>query len=147
MLYKDFQPWESCYSTQFFTSVWNRPSAADTSFAFRAFPSQVDERTAKFLPLSIPSSLVVCWNFIGSWLLKHWKVRIVYRQWRSNFPRGKENQNTKRKTESYVLFCFDNGISRRWESTTRRFATSCFFLCTWKTSSVGKDRVKKLRIL
>ena len=92
-------------------------------------------------------SLVVCWNFIGSWLLKHWKVRIVYRQWRSNFPKGEENQNTKRKTESYVLFCFGKGICCRWESTTRRFATSHFFLCTWKISSVGKDRVKKLRIL
>ena len=32
-------------------------------------------------------SKVVCRNFLGLWLLKHWKIRIAYRQWRSNFPR------------------------------------------------------------
>lgn len=33
-----------------------------------------------------------CWNFLGFRLLKHWKICIAYRQWRSKFPeRGKLN--------------------------------------------------------
>ena len=44
-------------------------------------------------------SKIVCRIFFGLWQLKHWKIRIAYRQWRSNFPRrgrkpkyGKKNQ-------------------------------------------------------
>ena len=33
------------------------------------------------------SYMVVCWNFLRLWLLKHWKILIAYREWRSNFPR------------------------------------------------------------
>ena len=53
-----------------------------------------------------------------------------------------ENQNTIRKTESYVFSGFGNGISRRWErkSTTGKYVTSCFWLFTWKIS-VGQDQV------
>ena len=47
--------------------------------------------------------------FSGSWLLKHWKIRIAYRQWHSNFPRKGGNQITERKTESYVFDGFGNG--------------------------------------
>ena len=50
-------------------------------------------------------SKVFCRNFFGLWLLKHLKIRIVYWQWRSIFPRG---GNTERKTESYVF----SGFSR-----------------------------------
>ena len=48
------------------------------------------------------------------------------------FVKGKENQNTKRKTESYVINGFGNGISRGWQrkSTTKRFATGRFLPCT-----------------
>ena len=48
------------------------------------------------------------------------------------FVKGKENQNTKRKTESYVINGFGNGISRGWQrkSTTKRFATGRFWPCT-----------------
>ena len=28
--------------------------------------------------------VTVCRNFFGLWLLKHWKIRIAYRQWRSH---------------------------------------------------------------
>ena len=46
----------------------------------------------------------------------------------------------KEKTESHVFSGFGNGISCGWErkSTTRRFATSRFWPCTWKISSDGK---------
>ena len=47
-------------------------------------------------------SKVACQNFFGLWLLKHWKIRIAYRQWRSNFPRswrkpkfGKKNRELR----------------------------------------------------
>lgn len=32
-------------------------------------------------------SIVVCRNFLGLWLLKHWNIRIAYRQRRLKFPR------------------------------------------------------------
>ena len=41
------------------------------------------------------------WLFVeilldGLWLLKHWIIRIAYKHWSSNFPKGgmDENQNT-----------------------------------------------------
>ena len=91
---------------------------------------QVNEWTAKPYHSQF---MVVCRIFFGLWLLKYWRVCIVYRQWRSNFP-GKENQNKKSRTGSYVFSGFGNGISRGWErkSTTNRFATGRFWLCTWK---------------
>ena len=61
-------------------------------------------------------SKIVCQNFFGLWLIKHWKIVIAYRQWRSNFPRRE-----RRKTESYVFSGFGNGIraakneNRRWK--------------------------------
>ena len=43
---------------------------------------------------------VVCRNLFGLWLLKHWKIRIAYRQWRSNFPRrGKKTKTRKEKSK------------------------------------------------
>ena len=61
------------------------------------------------------------------------------------FLEGEKNQYTKRKTESYVFRGFGVGISFGWEwnSTTGRFATDRFWPFTWKTSSVGKDKVNK----
>ena len=53
-------------------------------------------------------SKVVCRNLFGLWLLKHWKIRIAFRKWRSNFTSRKTNQNMKRKTESYVFSGFGN---------------------------------------
>ena len=81
---------------------------------------------------------VFCQNFFGLRRIKHWKIRIAYRQWHSNFPR----RGRKRKTGNYVFSGFGNGISRGWEqkSTTEIFATGRFWLCTWKTFFVGKDQ-------
>ena len=87
-------------------------------------------------------SMVVCRNIFGLWLLKNWNIHIdAFRQWRWNFPRKEDNQNTKWKTESYVFSDFGNGISRGWEqkSTTGRFARGRLWLFTWMISSVGKD--------
>ena len=50
-------------------------------------------------------SKVVCRNLFG---LLHWKIRIAFRKWRSNFSSRKTNQNMKRKTESYVFSGFGN---------------------------------------
>ena len=71
-----------------------------------------------------------CQNFFGWRRIKHWKIRIAYRQWHSNFPR----RGRKRKTGNYVFSGFGNGISRCWErkSTTEILATGRFWPCTWK---------------
>ena len=86
-------------------------------------------------------SKVVCRNLYGLWLLKHWKIRIAYRQWRSNFPRRGRKPKYGKKTESWVLSGFGNGVSRGWERklTTGRFATNRFLTVTWKISPVAKD--------
>ena len=39
---------------------------------------------------------VVCVNFFRLWLLKHWKIRIAYRQWRSK-KKGKKTKIRKEK--------------------------------------------------
>ena len=90
-----------------------------------------------------PQSKVVCRNLFGLWLLKYWKTRIAYKQWRSNLE-GVKIRNTERKTESYVFRGFGSGISRGWErkSTAGRFATGRLLPSTWKISSVGKDQFK-----
>ena len=86
-------------------------------------------------------SKIVCRIFFGLWQLKHWKIRIAYRQWRSNFPRRGRKPKYGKKTESWVLSGFGNGVSRGWERklTTGRFATNRFLTVTWKISPVAKD--------
>ena len=43
-------------------------------------------------------SKVVCRNLFGLWLLKHWKIRIAFRKWRSNFFLvGKQTKIRKEK--------------------------------------------------
>ena len=46
------------------------------------------------------------------------------------------------KTESCVFSSFGNDISRDWERKLINgiFATGRFWLCTWKTSSIAKDK-------
>ena len=89
---------------------------------------QVDEWMAKLSQFSIQK-----------------KIRIADGQWGSNFPRREKKPIYKRKTESYVFSGFGVSISLGWEwkSTTGRFATGRFWPFTWKTSSVGKDKVNK----
>ena len=61
------------------------------------------------------------------------------------FWRGRNNQNTERKTESLLFSGFDNGTSHGYKrkSTTERFATGRLWPCTWKISSDSEDQVNK----
>ena len=56
-----------------------------------------------------------------------------------------ENQYSKRKTEICIFSGLGVSISDGWEwkSITGRFASGRFWPLTWKTSSVGKDKVHK----
>ena len=88
------------------------------------------------------SAMVFFWNFLRLRLLKHWKIRTAYRQWRSNLNRRERKPKYVEKTESYVFSSFGNDISRDWERKLINgiFATGRFWLCTWKTSSIAKDK-------
>ena len=112
---------------------WYIQSAAYTSHAFGATRSGwwMNGKVSTILTTS-------CRSFLELRRLKHWKIRIAGRQWDSNFPRKKETQYTKRKTESWVFSGFGISLVWEWKSTTGRFATSRFWPFTWKTSSVGK---------
>ena len=104
--------------------------------------SQVDEWTAKPSRFSIQ---VVCRSFLELRRLGHQKSRISGRQWGSNFPRKGRKPIYSKKPESCAFSGFMVSISHVWEwkSTTGRFDTSRFWPFTWKTSSVGKDKVYK----
>ena len=55
-----------------------------------------------FTPLvQVDETRVVCRNFFGVWLLKHWKTRIAHRKWRWNFP-GRERIAKIRKEKPKV---------------------------------------------
>ena len=41
--------------------------------------------------------VVVCQNFLGLWLLKHWKIRIAYRHWLSKFRWSGRKTKIRRK--------------------------------------------------
>ena len=72
----------------FFTCAWYHQSAA--------------ARHSPFTPLvQVDETRVVCWNFFGGWLLKHWKTRIAHRKWRWNFP-GRERIAKIRKEKPKV---------------------------------------------
>ena len=103
---------------------------------------QVDEWTAK--PSRFPIQ-VVYRSFLELWRLEHYKSVSLRDNKVQTFLEGEENQYTERKTEIYVFSGFGVSISLGWEwkSTTGRFATNRFWPFTWKTSSVGKDKVNK----
>ena len=90
-----------------FTCVWYRQSAAYTSLASSTpwIPSSfsIEASLSKFLRL-------------GSWLLKYWKIVMA---------NGGRQPKYEKKTESYIISGFANGISHGWKrkSTTGRFAT------------------------
>ena len=42
-------------------------------------------------------ALTFCRNFLGLWLPKHWKFRIAYRQWRSNFRRKRKKTKIRKE--------------------------------------------------
>ena len=75
--------------------------------------------------------MVLCRNFLGLLLLKHWKIRTAYRQWRSNLSWK------KKKTKIWKV---------KYSVTTGRFAKGRFWPSTWKISYVGTDKVRILYI-
>ena len=103
---------------------------------------QIDKWTAKPLRFSIQ---IVCKSFLELWRLNTKKIHIAERLWVQTFLEWEWNHYTTRKTESYIFSGFGVSISLGWElkSTTGRFATGRFWPFTWKTSSVGKDKVNK----
>ena len=98
---------------------------------------QLDEWTVKPSRFSIQVSLSELSRIIAAKTLKDSNVQ--------DFQEEKENQSTKRKTESFVFNGFGIGISGGWKrkSTTGRFATCQFWPFTGNTSFVGKDKVNK----
>ena len=48
-----------------------------------------------------------------------------------NYLEGKENQNTERKTESYVFSSFGNGISTTEIFATGRLILHCFVISSF----------------
>ena len=102
--------------------------------------SQVDEWTAEPSTFSIRSRLLEFFQIMAAKTLK--KSVLLTESDVQTFLEGEENQNTERKTESYVFSDFGNGISRSWErkSTSERFATGRFWPCSWKISSIGKNQ-------
>ena len=77
-------------------------------------------------------------NYTAAKTLKNPYCRLTV-----TFLEGDKKQYTKKKTESYVFSGFGVSISLSWEwkSTTGRFVTGPFWPFTWKTFSVGKDKV------
>ena len=126
----------------FFTCVsWKRlisPISCWYVFAFCATPSGWWMNGKAFTILNRKSFFGIFPDCSFKKIMKN-----PYRLPTVTFIEGEENQNTKRKTESYVFSGFDYGISRGWErqSTTGRFAAGLFWPCTWKISSVGKDQL------
>ena len=119
---------------------WYSQLAADTSLAFSATPSGwwMNGKAFTILNTSCLSELSPIMA------AKTLKIRIADCEVQI-FLEGERNQHTKRKTESYVFSGFGVSISLGWEwkLTTGRFATGRFWPFTWKTSSVGKDKVNK----
>ena len=92
----------------FFTCICYRQSAADTSLAFHATRSgQMNERQN----LRHSQSKVVCGNFLGLWRLTLKNPYHLQTVTFKLFLKGKKNQCTKRKTESYAFNGFNDRIS------------------------------------
>ena len=147
MLYWDFRPREkpkqhTWKNIVFFHVCWYSQSAADTSLAFGATRSGwwMNGKAFTILDTTCLSELS---RITAAKTLKN-SVSLTDSEVQT-FLKGKENQYTKRKTESFLFSGFSVSISLGWEwkSTTGRFSTSRFWPFTWKTSSVGKDKVNK----
>ena len=129
----------------YFSTCVDMPNYLLTRHSPLALLVQVDEWTAKSSRFSITSCLLELSRIMAAKTLKnpyHWQI------WGSEvqtFLEEEENQYTKGKTESCAFSGFGVSIFLGWEwkSTTGRFATNRFWPFTWKTSSVGKDKVNK----
>ena len=139
-------PEKSCNNTRekiryFFTCVWYRQSAADTSHAFRATRSGWWMNGKAFTILN-PRSFVRIFSDYFCLKSEIFVSTLTESDVQTFLEREENQKKTKRKTESYVFSGFGNGISRGWERklTTGRFATGRFWPVTWMISSVGKDQ-------
>ena len=109
----------------FFSRVWYRQSAADTSLAFRATQSGC-WMNSKAFTISIQSRLSEFSRIMAAKKTQKYPYRLQIA--RLNFPWRGTKSDAKRKTESYVFIGFCSGISRSWEwkSATGRFAAGRF---------------------
>ena len=73
------------------------------------------------------------------------KIPYLWQTMRFKLSKKGKKTNILKKPESCAFSGFMVSISHVWEwkSTTGRFATSRFWPFTWKTSSVGDDKVYK----
>ena len=93
---------------QFFTRVWSRGQSAETYHSPFSPLCHTDERTAKLSCTILKQTSFVGWVFLGLWLLKHWNIRIAYRQWRSKVSRRGRKPNYEEKNRV-------SSVSRGWE--------------------------------
>ena len=63
---------------------------------------------------AMPRAMQTTMLQFGLWLLKQGKIRIAYKQWRSNFPRRERKPKDKKNPESYVFSDLDNGMFSSW---------------------------------
>ena len=117
-------------------------TAANTSLAFCA------NRSGWLMNdqgLQHSQSMVVCRNLRGLWVLKHWKIRIVYRQWCSNFLRWRRakirNENPK---VTYLLALVKVVLVAENENDSWKICQRPLLAIYLKISSVGKDKVNNL---
>ena len=72
-------------------------------------------------------SKVICWNFFRIMAAKTLEKSVSLTDSDvQTYLEGKENQNTERKTESYVFSSFGNGISTTEIFATGRLIWHCF---------------------
>ena len=136
MLYKDFYPCEKPQRHTWKNIVFFRICLI-SPFSCRTSLGRVYEGTAKPLLFVGIFSDYGCQNTEKS-------VSPIDND-AQTFEEREKNQNTKRKTKSYVYSSFGNGFSRGWErkSTTGRFVAGRFWPYIWKISSVCKDNMGK----
>ena len=92
-------------------------------------------------------SKVVCQNFFNLWLLNAKKSLPLTDSDVQTLLGEEENQNTKRKAETYIFSAFGNEIFHGWErkSSTRRFTLGRFwhvpeiFLPSVRTNSIAEN--------
>ena len=125
----------------YFFTCWYSQSAADSSLAFGVTRSGWWMKGKAFTILNT-SCLSELSRIRAAKTLKN---PYRWQTMRFKLLEGEKNQYTKRKTENYVFGGFGVGISLGWEwkSTNGRFATGRFWPFTWKTSSVGKNKVNE----
>ena len=127
-----------------FTCVWYRRSATDTSVPFRTTSSGWWINGKAF---TIPNPRSFVKIFFNLWLLNTKKSVPLTDSDVQTLLGEEENQNTKRKAETYIFSAFGNGIfhGRERKSSTRRFTRGQFwhvpeiFLLSVRTNSIAEN--------